>query len=235
MVIRKEVKIMERNSYEVVLEDIVCRRAKDTDNMREIAELMYQTDPYIYPFWFKNDITKGVNYIADRMKSEGFFFHYNNIYIAYDKYTNKILGAICAVDNTVNLDYDYTQDMKIDYNFEFTIKNYILALVEEVKNNNYIYISNVCVNPNYRSNRIGTKILGHFISQMEKAGWDEFALDCLLHNLRAKNLYHSLGFKEIKEIVGFDGTNHSTVEVVSFLRKNSDYLPYEFQSVNINK
>ena len=56
-------------------------------------------------------------------------------------------------------------------------------------------------------------------TQMERAGWQEFALDCLSHNLRAKNLYHSLGFKEIKEIVGFDGTDHSTVEAVSFLGK----------------
>ena len=70
---------------------------------------------------------------------------------------------------------------------------------------------------------------------MENAGWEEFALDCLLHNLRAKNLYHSFGFKEMKEIVGFDGTDHSTVEVVSFLRKKGDYLPYEFQNAEINK
>ena len=27
--------------------------------------------------------------------------------------------------------------------------------------------------------------------------FDKFALDCLLHNLPAKNLYHSLGFREI--------------------------------------
>lgn len=64
---------------------------------------------------------------------------------------------------------------------------------------------------------------------MEVVGYDTFALDCLLHNLRAKNLYHSMGFKEMKEIVGFDGTDHSNVEVVSFLRKKGNYYPEEFQ------
>ena len=222
--------IMEKNCYEIILDDIVCRRAKDTDNMLQIARLLYQTDPYIYPFWFKGNINEGANYFASRMKKEGFFFNYNNIYIAYDKDNNDILGVICAVDNTVNLDYDYTEDIKINNNYAFTIKNYILGLIEEVKNNKYIYISNICVNPDYRSKKIGTRILGHYITQMEKAGWEVFALDCLLHNLRAKNLYHSFGFKEMKEITGFDGTDHSTVEVVSFLRKKGDYLPYEFQN-----
>ncbi len=221
---------MEKNNFEVNLGDIICRRAKKNDNMSEIAALIYQTDPYIYPFWFKTDINKGIEYFASRMDKEGFFFNYDNIYVACDKNTGKIYGALCAVDYTVNLDYDYTEDMKIDFNYEYTIKNYILPLIEEAKENKFLYISNVCVNPEYRSKRIGTKILGHFITQMENAGWQEFALDCLLHNLRAKNLYHSFGFKEMKEIVGFNGTNPEKVEVVSFLRKKGDYLPYEFQN-----
>mgnify|MGYP003299763588 CR=1 FL=1 len=64
---------------------------------------------------------------------------------------------------------------------------------------------------------------------MENTHFETFELDCLLHNLRAKNLYHNMGFREIKEIVGFDGTDHSNVEVVSFLRKKGAYYPEEFQ------
>ena len=56
-------------------------------------------------------------------------------------------------------------------------------------------------------------------------------MDCLLHNLRAKNLYHKLGFIEIAEVVGFDGSDNSKVEVVSMLRKKGDYLPEEFKKV----
>lgn len=47
-----------------------------------------------------------------------------------------------------------------------------------------------------------------------------------------KNQMYCFGFREMKEIVGFDGTDHSNVEVVSFLRKKSDYLPYEFANLD---
>ena len=72
-----------------------------------------------------------------------------------------------------------------------------------------------------RGKRIGTKLLGYFISQMEQAGFENFALDCLLHNLPAKNLYHGLGFKEMKLIKGFS-KDESIVDVVSFLRKKGN-------------
>lgn len=60
---------------------------------------------------------------------------------------------------------------------------------------------------------------------MEKAGYNQFALECLFHNLRVKNLYHGFMFGEIKQIIGFDGTDH----VVSILRKKGAYLLEEFK------
>ena len=50
-----------------------------------------------------------------------------------------------------------------------------------------------------------------------------------MHNLRAKNLYHSLGFKEVAEGIGFDGTEHSTVEVVFFKKKSTKFTKEDFQ------
>ena len=93
--------------------------------------------------------------------------------------------------------------------------------------NETIYIPNLCVDKSLRGKKIGTKLLGYYIKQMEEAGFNKFALDCLLHNLPAKNLYHSLGFKEMKLMNGFDGKG-SKVDVVCFLRKKGDYLPEEF-------
>ena len=220
-----------KNSYTVQREKIIFRRAKEDDDFSEIAKLIYDTDPYIYPFWFNNDIEAAINYLKERIKEDKYFFNYNNLYVAYDEDTEKIIGVICAVDKSVDLDYDYKKDQEINHNYYFTIENYIKELIKEVKENNFLYISNVCINRNYRGKKIGTHLLGYYIYQMEKAGFDEIALDCLLHNLRAKNLYHRFGFNEMKEIVGFDGTDHSEVEVVSMKRKKGEYLPEEYKAL----
>lgn len=39
-----------KNNYIVEKEQIIFRRAKETDDFNKIAELIYYTDPYIYPF-----------------------------------------------------------------------------------------------------------------------------------------------------------------------------------------
>lgn len=53
----------EKKDYKVGFEDIILRRAKKDDNMEDIARLIYETDPYIYPFWFNNDIAENAYYI----------------------------------------------------------------------------------------------------------------------------------------------------------------------------
>ena len=189
----------EKNNYTVENEKIIFRRACLNDNMEEIAELIYDTDKYIYPFWFNNDREKAIEFLKNHIPKDGFIFNYNNLYIAYDKTTKHIIGLICALDNSINFDYDYSEIKRVNQNYSFTITNYIEKLIEEVKELNGLYISNVCVNKDYRGKSIGTKLLGYFISQMEEVGFENFALDCLLHNLIAKNLYHSFSFREMKE------------------------------------
>lgn len=163
------------------------------------------------------------------MKKEGFIFNYNNLYIAYDKTLNKIVGILCAIDKSVNLEYRYEELQKVNDNYKITVAQYIMPIIDEVKSydNETIYIPNVCIDKSLRGRKIGTKLLGYYINQMEKEGFNKFALDCLLHNLPAKNLYHSLGFREMKLINGFDGKG-GKVDVVSFLRKKGAYLPEEF-------
>lgn len=220
-----------KNSYVVERELVIFRRARLSDKMDEIAELIYETDPYIYPFWFDNNKEEGVRVLSEKMLEPGFIFYYDNLYVAYDKTVDRIVGVICALDKSIDLNYDYSNLEAVNSNYEFTIKNYVKPIIEEVKDfrPDTLYLSNVCIDTGYRGKKIGTKLLGYFIKQMEKAGYNQFALDCLLHNLRAKNLYHGFMFKEMKEIIGFDGTDHSKIEVVSMLRKKGAYLPEEFK------
>ncbi len=220
---------MEKKDYRVDLEDIVLRRAKKEDNMEDIARLIYQTDPYIYPFWFNNDIEEAVRVLTPRIKEPGFICYYENCYVAYDISNKKIIGLVCAIDPTTDLNYDYSSLEAINDNYRFTINNYLKLLIAEVLEKKYMYLVNVCVDEAYRSRRIGSRMLSYFIEQMHQAGFEDIGFDCLMHNLRAKNLYHSLGFKEVSEGFGFDGTDHSTVEIVFFKKKSTAYTKEDFQ------
>ena len=165
------------------------------------------------------------------MLEDGFIFNYNNLYVAYDDTIDKIVGVVCAIDKSVNLKYDYESLKKINPFYKKTIEEYIQPILDEVSefDNKTMYIPNVCIDKTLRGKRIGTRLLGYFIGQMEAAGFNRFALDCLLHNLPAKNLYHSLGFREMKLINGFTGRDER-LDVVSFLRKKGTYLPEEFNN-----
>ena len=218
-----------KNTYRIEEGTIVFRRATKDDDFARIVKLIYETDPYIYPYWFKNDINEAINVIIPRMTEEGFIFNYENFYVAYEVELKKIVGVVGAIDPTTNLDYDYSSLEAVNHNYDFTIKNYLKVLIDEVKEKKYMYITNICIDVTYREKRIGYRLLKYFIEQMHDVGFDEIGFDCLMHNLRAKNLYHSLGFKEVSEGFGFDGTDNSTVEIVFFFFFKTKFTADDFQ------
>ena len=214
------------NNFTVQNELITFRKAREDDNMEEISKLIYDTDPYIYPYWFKNDEEEAISFLKEKLKEENFFFNYNNLYVAYNETTNKIIGIINSLDNSNNLDYDYSELERVNENFNKTINNYLKVIINKVKDNDYLYISNICIDGNYRGIHIVTNFLKYFINQMEEAGFEEFFVDCLIDNLRAKNLFQDLDFNEMEETTGFDGK----LSVVSMKRKKDEYLPSEYKN-----
>lgn len=218
-----------KKDYKIDFDDIVLRRAKKDDNMEDIARLIYQTDPYIYPFWFNDDINEAIRVLAPKLQEPGFIYNYENCYVAYNKEDGKIIGLVCAIDPTTDLNYDYSELESVNERYKFTIEKYVKLIINEVLEKKYMYFVNVCVDEAYRSRMIGSRMLGRFIEQMHGAGFIEICFDCLMHNLRAKNLYHGLGFKEVSEGIGFDGTDNPTVEVVFFKKKSTPYTKEDFQ------
>lgn len=206
------------------------RRANENDNMEELARLIYNTDPYIYPFWFNNNEELAVKILKDLIKEKGFIYNYENMYIAYDKTTGHIVGLVNAIDYTTDLEYDYTNLINLSDSSKFIVEKYINELIKFVNDEHTMYVVNCCVDKNLRGKRIGTVLLGNFVKNMEKAGFEKIEFDCLLHNVRAKNLYHSLGFKEMYTGIGFNGTENPTYpEIVYFKRNTGDSLLKEFK------
>lgn len=185
--------------------DIIVRKVTLEDDFERIAELIYETDDYIYPYWFSDDREECKQVLSKLMKEEGFFFNFKSLYIAIDKKTNEIIGLTCFVTPETNLDYDYEPLCQKNERYKFIIEEYIYALINEIKEYQAPYVSNVAVYHNQRGRRIGSIMLKAVISEKKKV-YKKILLDVLADNPSAIKLYENLGFRktsDAKEDIGY--------------------------------
>lgn len=195
--------------------ELTFRKAKATDNLEEIAELIYNTDEYIYPYWFGN-LENCKKELPNLMLEDKFFYNYNNFQIAIDKSNNKIVGVVCIVDKDVDLSYDYDKIKNKNERYNFTVENYIYDLIQEVKESDFAYISNVCVSKEYAGKKIGTRLLNYVIEVYKK----KIVLDVLTENPGAIHLYKKLGFEQTSEVFkGFNSPTEEKPDVISMTLK----------------
>ena len=203
------------------LDKIVIRKAKKDDNLEKISELIYNTDPYIYPYWFKS-LNNCVKELSPLLLEDKFFFNINNLYVA--TYNDSIIGVVCIIDKNANLNYDYSKLIEKNENYKFTIENYIYGLIDEVKESNFAYISNVCVDEKYRGQHIGNYMLNKIIEIYKDKLYDEIVLDVLAQNPSAIKLYQNLGFKQFTEIFsGFNDPKKERPQVFSMKNKLKEF------------
>ena len=187
------------------LEDkYLVRKPTKKDNLEKIAELLFNTDPYIYPYWFGN-VDNCKRELTPLLLEDKFFFNINNLYITIDKGTNEIIGVMCILDKSVDLDYDYSTLKAKNERYCFTIVNYIEGLIKEVKEADFAYISNVCIDERYRGQHIGNFMMSYVIDVYKNKLFKEIVLDVLAQNPGAIKLYQNLGFEQFTEV--FKGFN----------------------------
>ena len=185
------------------------RKASVNDNLEEIAELLYRTDQYIYPYWFET-LEKCKKELSKLMLEDKFFFNINNLYVMVDNTNKKVIGVVCIVDKRVDLSYNYEELEKVNDRYNFTINNYVKGLIDEVSRSDFVYISNVCVHPNYRGMHIGSIMMKNIIEIYKKQYFKEIVLDVLADNPGAVKLYQNMGFEQFSDI--FEGFNDPMLE-----------------------
>ena len=198
---------------------IIVRKPTKDDNLEKISELLYKTDPYIYPYWFET-LDNCLRQLTPLLLEDKFFFNINNLYVALNVDTNEIVGVICITDKSVNLDYDYSKLKIVNDRYRFTVENYIEVLVKEVKESSFAYISNVCVDEKYRGRHIGNFMISKIIEIYKDKLFREIVLDVLEDNPGAIGLYEKLGFEKFSDIFeGFNAPNSDKPNVFS-MKKN---------------
>ncbi|MBQ6495428.1 MAG: GNAT family N-acetyltransferase [Bacilli bacterium] len=190
-------------------DDLIIRKPTKEDNLEKIAELLYNTDPYIYPYWFKT-LDNCKKELSPLLLEDKFFFNINNLYISINKDNNDIVGVICIVNKNTDLDYDYSDLKAKNERYCFTIINYIEGLIKEVKESDLAYISNVCVAKKYRGKHIENIMLSYVIEIYKEKLFKSIDLDVLANNPGAIKLYQNLGFEQFTEI--FSGFNNPKEE-----------------------
>lgn len=91
-----------------------------------------------------------------------------------------------------------------------------MGLIHEVKESEFVYISNVCVHQDYRGKKIGNRLVNYVIEIYASKCFDEIVLDVLAKNPGAIKLYEKLGFEQFTEIfAGFNDPEKEKPEVFS--------------------
>ena len=197
---------------------LTIRKATIEDNLKDIAELIYSTDDYIYPYWFET-IEKCREELSVLLVEENFFFNINNLYVAVDEVNDKIVGVLCILDKDVDFEYNYENLRNYNERYRFTIDNYVMGLIKEVKESEFAYISNVCIHKDYRGKKIGNKLISHVIDIYANKYFNGILLDVLANNPGAIKLYQNLGFEKFTEIFsGFNAPNEEKPDVFSMKR-----------------
>lgn len=183
----------------------MIRLVNPNDNLNKVARLIYDTDPYIYPFWFSNKPAKAVQILKRLILTKNNLFYYKNISGLF--VGKKLLGIVVCFNGKTNLTYDYEREM-MDKNSRTTIKEYLLKLNEEQREDE-TYISNICIDKKYRGQGFGKLLLANYL---KKNKCKKYSLHVLADNKVAKHLYHSVGFTRTKTEFGFSGYKNAPVK-----------------------
>lgn len=196
---------------------IIIRKATKNDDLERISELIYNVDPYIYPYWFEN-LENCKKVLPKLILEDNFIFNIETIYIAINSDNNEIVGLSSIVDKYSILEYDYEKLSTNNDNIKYTIENYIKPMIENIKTKNIATITNMCVKKEYRNMHIGYKLLKNVIDEYINNNDNDveyIEFDVLAHNPSAIKLYRNLGFVQISDIEeGFNGNNMEKPEVI---------------------
>lgn len=175
--------------YEQYIDSDYKVRKATSEDVKSVAEILYGTDPYIYPTAFKNAKEAGEQ-MSRIMLVVGSAYHFSNIKVAVDSKGN-IMGAVCYYNNSVyNIDYSSTLN-KSDDKTKHVCKNYFSKLASYADSEDTIYIVAICTAGKHRDKGIGKMLLKSVLVENHDK---TVKLDVLCDNTKAIKLYEEYGF-----------------------------------------
>ena len=169
----------------------------DLDEVRKVGELIYHTDPYVYPAFFDNDIELARKCALKLLEKETLFHHKN---IKIGKINGRIAGFMVILDEFPKDNYHQMKEAMeeslghLTPRFEECMEGYFNTLSEGWEGRQ---IMSLAVLPEYRKKRVASKML----NSLPKT--DTFSLACVKANQPARDLYRKCGYEYRFEYPGF--------------------------------
>ena len=191
--------------------EIKCMQLTDPrdyteSQLKDIAALIYQTDPYIYPAMFRSQENAEL-LIPELILRGDSMFCAENLFVSMAADT--IVGIILWHKGPLDWDPGLLNEIECAYGIE---QSPYLALAKEKYFCSYnnapedrISIINVCTKSDFRNVGIGSILLHSFIEEHRECR--QFELYVLADNLRAIHLYQKCGFSAVECLQGFSIDN----------------------------
>lgn len=177
-------------------EKVEIRKLTDMDDYLQVAKLIYMSDKYIYPGWFKS-IDEGIKVLAELIKLPT-LYNKDNITIAITK-NGDIAGAVISCDFPIKMKlediYKAFENANVQVN-EMTNDIYS-QYYQKMDETEGFYVANIAVNENYRKCGIGTTLLNYVVKDKNNC-----QLECVKDNISAWRVYQRLGFEIVEEYPG---------------------------------
>lgn len=187
----------ENNKYKSFLE---ISHMRSSDNKTDVARVLYQTDPYIYPEAFGPEPDKAAKAFGSLIGQEGTLLDDKNIVVA--RYNGQIAGICLLSDGTCKWN---TKEMirrignllpSVE-SFAYASEHYFSKLNQRTDT---IEIVACCVDNGFRRKHIASAMLTEILQEYQNS---RIELSVLSENEDAIRLYEKLGF--VKVGVSFEG------------------------------
>lgn len=174
------------------------RFANSNDDKMQLSRMLYCVDPYIYPYWFKNNIENCYTPLIDMINDESTIFSYKNIIVAVEN--KQILGCTFFIPPNLKFNKNYSK-WDVDFESHHVITYYIGDIIDGLKPND-IYIVGIFVDLQHRRKNIATKMFEYLFKNISA---QTCSLEVLADNKVALKLYRKLNFNIIKRYKGYNG------------------------------
>ena len=168
---------------------VTVRKMLQTDDKSRVAELIYETDPYIYPYWFDN-VSDGVAVISEMIDLPT-LYNRDNIRVA-------VTGDGEIAGMAVSLDTPFTEEREQVYRaFELadvkrderTDEIFDAYYAKMGKDDGVHYVSNLVVHKDHRKKGVAAALLKSITEENDRC-----FLECVQKNSGGWRLYQRLGF-----------------------------------------